>query len=161
MPVKRGRISIQEQEFSVDSELDGILTGKAGGTVIFVGSVRGGSPKGRVPYLDFESYGPMARKKLDEIRAAAVKEFGVEAITVVHRTGRIRSGGRIVLIAVSAAHRDAAFKACRYVLEELKKHVPIWKQERGEWTCGEGRAAPGIVKGAGRERPAKRGRGRR
>ena len=144
MPVKKGRISIQERDFSVDSELDGILSGKAGGTVIFVGSVRGGSPKGRVPYLDFESYWPMAREKLDQIKAAAMKGFGVEAITVIHRTGRIRSGGRIVLIAVSAAHRDAAFRACRYVLEELKKHVPIWKNERGEWTCGEGPVVPAL-----------------
>ena len=144
MPVKRGRISIQEADFSVDSELDGVLSGKAGGTVLFVGSVRGSSPGGRVPHLDFESYGPMARKKLGEIKTAAMKKFGVEAVTVIHRTGRIRSAGQIVLIAVSAAHRDAAFKACRYVLEELKKHVPIWKNERGEWTCGEGPVVPAL-----------------
>ena len=144
MPVKRGRISIQEADFSVDSELDGILSGKAGGTVIFVGSVRGGSPGGRVPHLDFESYGPMAREKLQKIKAATMKKFGVEAVTVIHRTGRIRSKGKIVLIAVSAAHRDAAFRACRYILEELKKHVPIWKNERGEWTCGEGPVVPAL-----------------
>ena len=63
-------------------------------------------------------------------------------MTVVHRTGRIRAGGRIVLIIATAAHRDQAFKACRYALEELKKRVPVWKKERGVWSCGDRAAGP-------------------
>ena len=134
MPVSKGVIRIQKSDFSVDDELDGFLSGKVGGTVIFVGSVRGSSPEGGVRHLDFQAYGPMAKNALEKIRAGAMKKFGVEQISVIHRTGRIPSGGRIVLVAASAAHRDAAFKACRYVLEQLKKRAPIWKKERGRWT---------------------------
>lgn len=133
--MSRGRIRLQEGAFSADSELDRLLSGKVGGTVLFVGSVRGSSPEGRVPHLEFQSFGPMARKKLLEIRARAIRRFKVEDVTVIHRTGRLRPGERIVLVAASAAHRDAAFKACRYVLEELKRDVPIWKKERGGWAA--------------------------
>jgi molybdopterin synthase catalytic subunit len=136
MPVSRGRVRVQKGDFSADAELDRMRSGRVGGTVLFVGSVRGSSPRGKVPHLDFQAYGPMAEQALARIRLQAMRRFGVEDITVIHRIGRIRSCGRIVLIAVSAAHRDAAFKACRYVLEELKKRVPIWKKERGEWSCG-------------------------
>ena len=143
----KGRISVQEEDFSVDSELDAVLDAKAGGTVIFVGSVRGSSPAGRVPHLDFETFGAMARTELEKIKAEAKKRFNAEAVTVVHRTGRIRAGGRIVLIIVTAAHRDEAFKACRYVLEELKKRVPVWKKERGVWSCGDLPAGPDHPQG--------------
>jgi molybdopterin synthase catalytic subunit len=142
MPVSKGSVRLQEEDFSVDSELDAVLDAKAGGTVIFVGSVRKSSPRGRVPHLDFETFGPMAAKELEKIRSEALKRFKAEAVTVVHRTGRIRAGGRIVLIIATAAHRDAAFKACRYILEELKKRVPIWKKERGVWSCGDLPAGP-------------------
>lgn len=148
--MRSGRIAIQRGDFSVDSELDRVLGASVGATVIFVGTARGSSPGGRVPYLDFETYGPMARKKLEEIKAAAMRKFGVEAVTVVHRTGRIRARERIVLIAVSAGHRDAAFRACRFVLEELKKRVPVWKRERGEWTCGEWPGRRASARGRGR-----------
>ena len=135
--MSKGSVRLQEEDFSVDSELEAVLDAKAGGTVIFVGSVRGSSPAGRVPHLDFETFGAMARTELEKIKAKAQKRFRAEAVTVVHRTGRIRAGGRIVLIIVTAAHRDQAFKACRYVLEELKKRVPVWKKERGVWSCGD------------------------
>ena len=138
-----GGIRIQRGDFSVDDALGRLLSGKVGGTVIFIGSVRGSSPGGGVRHLDFQAYGPMAKKALEQIRARALKKFGVEEITVIHRTGRVPAGGRIVLVAASAAHRDAAFKACRYVLEELKKRAPIWKKERGVWTrpSSDGRGA--------------------
>jgi len=132
--VRKGCIRIQQGGFSVDDELDRLLSGKVGGTVIFIGSARGRSPDGPVRHLDFQAYGPMAKKGLELIRKRAMEKFGVDGITVIHRTGRIPAGERIVLVAASAAHRDAAFKACRYVLEELKKSAPIWKKERGVWS---------------------------
>jgi molybdopterin synthase catalytic subunit len=150
--VRKGSVRLQKADFSIDSELDAVLDGRAGGTVIFVGSVRGSSPAGRVPHLDFEAFGDMARKELDRIRAEALRKFDIDALSVVHRTGRIRAGGRIVLVIATAAHRDAAFRACRHVLEELKKRVPIWKKERGEWSLGD--------HPAGRPRPPGRRRRR-
>jgi molybdopterin synthase catalytic subunit len=134
MPVKRSAVRIQKGCFSVDAALGRLLSGKVGGIVLFVGSVRGSSPGGKVPHLDFQAYRPMAKKKLEEIRARAIKRFGAEDVHIIHRTGRIASGERIVLVAASAAHRDAAFKACRFVLEALKREAPIWKKERGFWT---------------------------
>ena len=130
----KGRVKIQRADFSADAELEKLLTKTTGGTVIFIGSARGRSPDGPVRHLDFQAYGPMAKNGLERIRKRAQEKFGVEGITVIHRSGRIPAGERIVLVAASAAHRDAAFKACRYVLEELKKSAPIWKKERGVWS---------------------------
>jgi molybdopterin synthase catalytic subunit len=132
--MSRGHVKIQRADFSADAELDRLLSRKTGGTVIFIGSARGCSPDGPVRHLEFESFGPMAEEYLEKIRKNAREKFGVEGITVIHRTGRIPAGERIVLVAASAAHRDAAFKACRYVLEKLKKRAPIWKKERGVWS---------------------------
>ena len=132
--MKGSPVRLQKAGFSVDSALARLLSGKVGGTVIFVGSVRGSSPKGKVPHLDFQAYRPMAKRILEQIRGRAIKRFGAEDVMIIHRTGRIASGERIVLVAASAAHRDAAFKACRFVLEALKKEAPIWKRERGVWT---------------------------
>jgi molybdopterin synthase catalytic subunit len=151
MPVRRGRVRIQAVDFSADAELDRLITKKTGGTVLFIGSVRGVSTEGPVRHLDFQAFGPMAKKSLERIRERAFEKFGVEGITVIHRTGRIPAGGNIVLVASSAAHRDAAFRACRFVLEELKKMVPIWKKERGVWS------GPGHMgKGAARKRKSLR-----
>jgi molybdopterin synthase catalytic subunit len=76
----------------------------------------------------------MAKRELERIRKRAGEKFGVDGITVIHRTGRIPAGERILLVVASAEHRDAAFKACRFVLEELKRTVPIWKNQRGAWS---------------------------
>jgi molybdopterin synthase catalytic subunit len=151
MPVRRGRARIQAADFSADAELDRLITKKTGGTVMFIGSARGVSTGGPVRHLDFQAFGPMAKKSLENIRERAFGKFGVEGITVIHRTGRIPAGGHIVLVAASAAHRDAAFRACRFVLEQLKKMVPIWKKERGVWS------GPGhIARGGARQRRSSR-----
>jgi molybdopterin synthase catalytic subunit len=155
MPVRRGRVRIQAADFSAEAELDRLITKKTGGTVIFIGSARGVSTEGPVRHLDFQAFGPMAKKSLERIRERAIEKFGVEGITVIHRTGRIPAGGHIVLVAASAAHREAAFGACRFVLEELKKMVPIWKKERGVWS-GPGNIAKGVARQRGSSRSADR-----
>lgn len=132
--MKKSAVRIQKGTFSVDTALGRLLSAGVGGTVIFVGSVRGRSSEGKVPHLDFQAYRPMAKRKLEDIRARAIKRFGVEDVMIIHRTGRMAPGERIVLVAASAAHRHAAFKACRFVLEALKAEAPIWKKERGVWT---------------------------
>jgi len=155
--VKKGRVALQRDGFSVDEELDGIVSRRTGGTVIFVGSTRGSSKDGPVRHLDFEYFGPMAARSLERIRKRAIEKFGVEGISVVHRTGRIPAGKRIVLVAASAAHRDEAFKACRFVLEQLKRDVPIWKKERGVWSGPDGGKRGGVGK---RGRPRNAGKRR-
>ena len=79
--------------------------------------------------MEIEVYPEMAEKQLAIIRGEALAEFGVDDIIVVHRYGDLMIGDNIVLVAVSAGHREEAFDACMYVIDELKKRVPIWKRE--------------------------------
>ncbi len=105
----------------------------AGGMVIFSGVVRnetGGRP---VKFLEYEAHAPMAEAKLREIgRTVRARWPGVRRVAMLHRTGRLEIGEASVLIAVSAAHRQEAFEACRYAIDTLKRVVPIWKKEHFE-----------------------------
>jgi molybdopterin synthase catalytic subunit len=123
-------IRVTKSDFSVDEELRRLKTPSVGGIVTFVGVVRAESEGQRVDSMEIEVYPEMAEKQLQIIRGEAIKKFGVEEILIVHRYGNLMVGDNIVLIAVSAGHRDSAFDACRYVIDELKKTVPIWKRER-------------------------------
>ena len=122
-------IRVTRDDFSVDEELRGLRMPSVGGIVTFVGTVRDESDVGRVERMEIEIYPEMAEKQLAAIRGEALDKFGVDDILVVHRFGDLRVGDNIVLVAVSAGHREAAFDACRYVIDELKKRVPIWKRE--------------------------------
>ncbi len=83
----------------------------------------------QVAKLEFEHYPGMAEKILREIRERAIREFGVIDVSIIHRIGTLPIGENIVLIAVAAVHRDEAFKACRFCIDELKRITPIWKKE--------------------------------
>ena len=112
-----------------------------GAIVIFDGVVRDNSRGRRTLYLDYESYESMALQKLQELAAEARQRFAVRNLAIVHRLGRIEIGESSVLIAVFSAHRAAAFDACRWLIDTLKKTVPIWKKEHFEdgavWADGE------------------------
>ena len=116
---------------------------EAGAVVTFAGNVRSQSRGRRVEYLVYDAYVPMAERQLKEIAAEAERRWDCR-VAVRHRTGRLEIGEPSVLIAVSAAHRAAAFDACRYVIDTLKAVVPIWKKEVWEggevWIEGEGEA---------------------
>ena len=122
-------IRVTKEDFSVDEELRRLNSPSVGGIVTFVGVVRAESEGQRVDSMEIEVYPEMAEKQLQIIRGEAIKKFGVEDILIVHRYGNLWVGSNIVLIAVAAGHRDPAFDACRYVIDELKKRVPIWKKE--------------------------------
>jgi molybdopterin synthase catalytic subunit len=79
--------------------------------------------------LDYEAYPGMAIKELERIGADAKKQWPICRMAIVHRLGAVKIGEASVIIAVSSAHRDAAFAACRFAIEEIKKTVPIWKKE--------------------------------
>jgi molybdopterin converting factor subunit 1 len=112
-----------------------------GAVVVFEGIVRDNSRGRRTLYLDYEAYEPMARKQLEELIAQARTKFKVREVAVAHRLGKLQIGETSVAIAVSSAHRAAAFDACRWVIDTLKKTVPIWKKEYFEdgavWADGE------------------------
>jgi len=122
-------IRVTRDDFSVDEELKLLIKPSVGGLVTFVGTVRDESEAGHVERMEIEVYPEMAEIQLTEIKEEAMKKFDVEDILVIHKFGDLVVGDNIVLVAVSAGHRGAAFDACMFVIDELKKRVPIWKRE--------------------------------
>jgi len=113
----------------------------AGGTVVFVGTVRNRSEGRAVVGLEYEVYKAMAEKKMHEISQSARKRWPVKRISMVHRYGPLQVGEISVVVAVSCEHRAEAFEACRYAIDTIKRALPIWKKERfkvgrGEWVKG-------------------------
>lgn len=126
-----GNIRIQREPFSLDREIELLKKSSSsiGAVVTFLGTTRDISKGKQVATLEFEHYPGMAEKKLAEIRKRAIAEYGVIDVTIIHRVGMMPVGENIVLIAVAAGHRDEAFKACRFCIDELKRITPIWKKE--------------------------------
>ncbi len=112
-----------------------------GAVVVFDGIVRNNTRGRRTLYLDYEAYEAMALAEMRKLVAGAQSRFSVREIALVHRLGRIKIGETSVLIVVASAHRGAAFDACRFVIDTLKKTVPVWKKEFFEdgavWSDGE------------------------
>lgn len=126
-----GAIRIQTEPFSLDREIEWLkkISSSIGAVVTFLGTTRDISKGKQVAKLEFEHYSGMAEKKLAEIRERAIRDFGVIEVTIIHRVGKLPVGENIVLIAVAAEHRDEAFRACRFCIDELKRITPIWKKE--------------------------------
>ena len=120
-----------------------------GAVVTFDGCVRNQSHGRRTLYLDYEAYESMALTKIREIASAVHEKFQIHRVAVAHRLGRLEIGETSVFIAVSAAHRPAAFDACRFAIDTLKRTVPIWKKEYFEdgavWADGELPPAPAAT----------------
>lgn len=112
-----------------------------GAIVIFDGIVRNHSRNRKTLYLEYDAYEAMALAKLEELAAAAIQRFAIRNVALVHRLGHLEIGESSVLIAVFSAHRAAAFEACRWLIDTLKKTVPIWKKEYFEdgavWADGD------------------------
>ncbi len=119
-------IAVQRSRIDVASVVDGVRRDEAGAVVVFLGSVRADAG---VRALDYEVYVPMAEKALAALVEGAKLTFEVLETSIVHRVGRVPVGDDSVVIACSAAHRDAAFAACSWVMDEVKRIVPIWKAE--------------------------------
>jgi molybdopterin synthase catalytic subunit len=119
---------------------------KDGAIVTFDGFVRNQSHDRATLYLDYEAYESMALAKMREIGAQLHEKYRIHRVAIVHRLGRLEIGETSVFIAVSAPHRAAAFDACRFAIDTLKRTVPIWKKEYFEdgavWADGELPPAP-------------------
>ena len=124
-------IKIQEEDFLVDSEVRNLRSQfkNTGAVATFIGTAREFSKGKQIRELFFESYEEMAIKKLEELREEAIKKFDVFDLAVIHRIGEINIAEDIVLIIAIAEHRKAAFEACEWAMDELKRTVPIWKKE--------------------------------
>lgn len=119
-------IEITRRRIDVSAVVDSVRRDDAGAVVLFLGSVR--ADEG-VAALDYEVYVPMARKVLAVLADRAREKFHVLDVSIVHRLGRVPVGGDSVAIACSAAHRHEAFEACVWIMDEVKRTVPIWKSE--------------------------------
>jgi len=115
--------------------------GEDGALVIFDGIVRNETRGRKTLYLDYEAYEEMAERQMRELAEQARSQFAVRHVTIIHRLGRLHIGESSVLIVVASAHRAQAFEACRWLIDTLKKTVPIWKKETfvdgAVWAAGE------------------------
>jgi len=125
------KVRVQRGPFDAAAELERVKTAsrRIGGVVLFVGVVRDFSQGREVTKILFEHFAGMAETKLAELRDAAISRFGLIDLVIVHRFGELLPGDDIVLIAAAAEHRAAAFDGCAWCIDELKRHVPIWKKE--------------------------------
>lgn len=103
--------------------------GEDGAALVFEGIVRNQTRGRKTLYLDYEAYEEMALQVLESLASKAVQQFQIREVAIVHRLGRLEIGETSVLIAVASAHRAAAFEACRWLIDTLKRTVPIWKKE--------------------------------
>jgi len=143
---KEDKIALTRQAIEPAPLVEQLRKPGDGAVVTFDGCVRDHSHGRRTLYLEYEAYESMALAKMAEIAADMHNKFAVDGVAIVHRLGRLEIGETSVFIAVSSPHRPAAFEACRYAIDTLKKTVPIWKKEYFEdgavWADGELPPAP-------------------
>ena len=136
-----GRASIVRDPIETTAVLGRMKQGGDGAAVVFEGVVRNQTRGRRTLYLDYEAYEEMALRQMEGLAEQALKQFQVREVALVHRLGRLEIGETSVLIVVASAHRAAAFDACRWLIDTLKRTVPIWKKEYFEdgaiWADGE------------------------
>lgn len=120
---------ITDEPIDSNAVLAAVGSPAAGGSVLFLGTTRGHNDGKVVERLEYEAYRDMAVAEMTKIGADIARRWLVVAVAMVHRVGVVPLGEASVAIAVSAAHRDAAFEACRYGIDTLKAAVPIWKKE--------------------------------
>ena len=101
----------------------------SGAVNVFIGTTRNNAGGRAVTMLEYEAYDPMAIEIMRRLEAEALRRWHLTSVVIVHRTGRVPVGEASVVIAVSAPHRSATFDACRWLIDTLKKEVPIWKRE--------------------------------
>jgi len=134
-------VSIVHQRIDAHTIVTSLERPEDGALVIFDGMVRNNSRGRRTLYLVYEAYEEMALAQIRVLALKALADFPIRDVAIVHRLGRLEVGETSVLIAVASAHRAAAFDACRWLIDTLKKTVPIWKKEHFEdgavWADGE------------------------
>lgn len=124
-------VRIQVEDFSQDEEIAALkaTSRRIGGIATFLGCARDFSEGREVSQIGFEAYGSMALSEMNKLRTEAMAKFGLIDARIVHRVTTVQAGDNIVFIAAAAEHRAAAFDGCRWMIDELKQRVPIWKKE--------------------------------
>lgn len=134
-------VSLQREKIDSEAVVAALKAGEDGALVIFDGIVRNNTRGRETMYLVYEAYEEMAVEQMRGLAQEALGRFVVRDVAIVHRLGKLEIGESSVLIVVASAHRGAAFEACRWVIDTLKKTVPIWKKEHfvdgAVWADGE------------------------
>ena len=125
----RHAAKLTRERIDAESLVAASKQGEDGAVVVFDGIVRDNTCGRQTLYLDYEAYEAMAEKQMGELALEAQTKFGVRQVTMIHRLGRLTVGETSVLIVVASAHRAQAFEACRWLIDTLKKTVPLWKKE--------------------------------
>ncbi len=127
-------IRVQRADFDVGAEMTALTASNhaVGGLAVFVGLVRDVAGEAALGAMTLEHYPGMTEKMLERIEAEANQRWPLEASLIVHRTGRLEPGERIVLVAAASRHRQAAFEACQFLIDWLKTKAPFWKLEETE-----------------------------
>ena len=135
------RSSIVRDVIDTQDVVRNIKSSEDGAAVVFEGVVRNQTRGRKTLYLDYEAYEEMALAQMEGLAEQALKQFQVREVALIHRLGRLEIGETSVLVVVASAHRAAAFDACRWLIDTLKRTVPIWKKEYFEdgavWADGE------------------------
>lgn len=122
-------MSLTREPISPAALLAEVASPGCGGTCLFLGTVRDAPEDGGVTAIEYTAYDAMAAAELDRIRAETAKRWPNARLAIRHRLGLVATEEASIGIAVSAPHRDEAFAACRYVIEEVKRRLPVWKKE--------------------------------
>jgi molybdopterin synthase catalytic subunit len=125
-----GRFALSDKPFDIAPLRAQLLDARAGAYAGFEGWVRNVNEGRAVDALTYEAYAALAEAEGERILVEALERFAIVDAACVHRTGRLALGELAVWVGVSAGHREAAFAACRWIIDEVKARVPIWKHER-------------------------------
>lgn len=120
-------IDITESDFSIDEIVRKAKKDDVGAIVTFIGTVRNDN----IQMMEIEAYRDAALPELKKISEEAAQKFDLRSVDIIHRIGSLSIGDNIALIVCAAGHRKEAFEGCRYIIDELKARVPIWKKEIG------------------------------
>lgn len=120
---------LSEQPLNLSALREALSTSGVGAVATFEGQVRADNRERRVTALEYEARPELARREFAKIEAETRARFEVQDVSCVHRTGTLRPGEPAVWIGVAAHHRAPAFEACRFIIDTLKKRLPIWKKE--------------------------------
>jgi len=129
MPAADDIILLVREKIDTPALVEKLKSPRDGAAAVFDGYVRDSFKGQRTLYLEYESYEPMAYAKIREVSAEIHQKFPIHRVGIVHRLGRLEIGETSIAIVVTSAHRAAAFDACRYAIDTLKRVVPIWKKE--------------------------------
>lgn len=137
----RSRVAVKQEALDPGALLAEVGDHSAGAVVLFLGTARDHSEgKSGVTHLEYEAYPGVVVAKIEQLVSEAIAKWDLVAVAVEHRVGEVVVGQPSVAVAVSSVHRDAAFEAGRFLIDELKTRAPIWKKEHwpggGEWVEG-------------------------